>query len=201
MIVFGKQIEARAFISNHRSWKSLSAAAISWESGEHVLAAVLWIPQRRGNGTINGVRFHTDGYIPAATMLMPWDNPEAPSGLHPISLLRSLSALSRQRLTREDSPKLHQSVRGLARSSGITQEQFRRIYLQRPEAAEHELAAAQAHAEGRTPAGHWVRGHWRQQYYASIDQHRATWIEGFPRGDFSRPADDRPRVLIARGEL
>ncbi|MFE0775405.1 hypothetical protein [Streptomyces sp. NPDC058861] len=49
-------------------------------------------------------------------------------------------------------------------------------------------------------AGHWVRGHWREHYYASVDEHRPIWIEGFPRGDFTRPAPARDRLLVARGD-
>ncbi|GAA3087029.1 hypothetical protein GCM10020000_87220 [Streptomyces olivoverticillatus] len=128
-----------------------------------------------------------------------WDAP-ATRGLHNVSLLRSMSALSRQPLTREDSPKIHQSVRGIARRSGLRPEQFRRISLRRPEAAPFELAAARAVAEGRTPAGHWVRGHWRQQRYSTVDEYRPIWIEGFPRGDFSRPSPAGQKLLIARGD-
>lgn len=30
---------------------------------------------------------------------------------------------------------------------------------------------------------HWVRGHWRNQWYASVNEHRAIWINGFAKGD------------------
>ena len=114
--------------------------------------------------------------------------------------MRALSALAKQPMTLEDSPKIHQSVRGVARRARIRPEKFRRITLRRPEAAAHELAAANAIAEGSTPAGHWVRGHWRQQYYATVDEHRTIWIEGFPRGDFTQPPPAGQKLHVAHGD-
>ncbi|WP_275466331.1 hypothetical protein [Streptomyces noursei] len=173
--------------------------AITWACVDDGVNAFTWIRTPAGAYDVNGVTVQVTALFPQLAYFVPWDKP-AHAGTHSVSLLRTLSALSRQPLTREDSPKIHQSVRANARNAKVRPESFRRIALRRPEAATHELAAARAIAEGRTPAGHWVRGHWRNQYYASVDEHRPLWIEGFPRGDFSQQAPAGERLLVARGD-
>lgn len=173
--------------------------AITWACVDDGVNAFTWIRTPAGAYDVNGVTVQVTALFPQLAYFVPWDKP-AHAGTHSVSLLRTLSALSRQPLTREDSPKIHESVRAIARNAKVRPESFRRIALRRPEAAAHELAAARAIAEGRTPAGHWVRGHWRNQYYASVDEHRPLWIEGFPRGDFSQPAPAGERLLVARGD-
>lgn len=68
------------------------------------------------------------------TSELPNDQP-AHAGKRSVSILRSLSALAKQPLTREDSPKIHQSVRASARQAKVRPESFRRIALRRPESA------------------------------------------------------------------
>lgn len=55
----------------------------------------------------------------------------------------------------------------------------RTVSLARPEYAHYESDAA----TGRKVRAHWVRGHWREQWYASEEVHRTLWIEGHMRGD------------------
>lgn len=197
VLLFAKPVPSAAFEWSRPDQPPVSA--ITWASCDNGINAFTWIRQPPGAYEINGVTVQLTALYPHLAYIVPWDAP-ADAGTHGVSMLRALSALARQPLTREDSPKIHQSVRAVARSAKIRQESFRRIALRRPEAAAHELSAARAAAEGRTLAGHWVRGHWREHYYASVDEYRPIWIEGFPRGDFTRPAPARDRLLVARGD-
>ncbi|MEV7839113.1 hypothetical protein [Streptomyces albidoflavus] len=196
-LFFAKPVPSTAFALSLPDQPPVSA--ITWACADGGMNAFTWIRQPPGAYEINGVTVQLAPLFPHLAYFVPWDKP-ADAGRHSVSMLRALSALAKQPLTHEDSPTIHQSVRAIARSARIRQESFRRIALRRPEAAAHELSAARAVAEGRTPAGHWVRGHWRNQYYASVDEHRPVWIEGFPRGDFTQPAAVGERLLIARGD-
>ncbi|MET7622373.1 hypothetical protein [Streptomyces sp. NPDC005408] len=196
-LFFARPVPAAAFASPIPNQPRVSA--ITWACVDDGVSAITWIRHPAGAYYINGVTVQLTTLFPHLAYLVPWDKP-AHAGIHSVSLLRALSALAKQPLTREDSPKIHQSVRAIARSAKIRPESFRRIALRRPEAAAHELSAARAAAEGRTPAGHWVRGHWRNQYYPSVDEHRTIWIEGFPRGDFAQPKPVGERLLIAHGD-
>lgn len=84
-----------------------------------------------------------------------------------------------------------------ARKAGMTDPRVRRLYLQHSEHGAAELDALRAERQG-TPRGHWVRGHWRQQWFPSVQEHRWQWIDGFPRGDFSKGTVAGERILIAR---
>ncbi|MET8977387.1 hypothetical protein ABZX85_17375 [Streptomyces sp. NPDC004539] len=196
-LFFAKPVPSAAFVSSRPDLPPVTA--ITWACVDDGVNAFTWIRQPPGAYDINGITVQLTALFPHLGYFVPWDSP-AHAGTHSISILRALSALARQPLTREDSPKIHQSVRAIARNANIRPESFRRIALRRPEIAAHEVAAARAAAEGRTPAGHWVRGHWRNQYYASIEEHRPLWIDGFPRGDFSQPAPQPNRLLIAHGD-
>ncbi|MFI6688448.1 hypothetical protein [Streptomyces sp. NPDC050485] len=196
-LFFAKPVPAAAFASSRPDQPSVSA--ITWACVDDGVNAFTWIRYPSGTYDVNGVTVQLTGLFPHLAYFVPWDAP-AEAGTHSVSILRALSALAEQPLTREDSPKIHQSVRAIARNAKIRPESFRRIALRRPETAAHELAAVRAAADGRTPAGHWVRGHWRNQYYASVDEHRPIWIEGFPRGDFTQPSPSGDKLLIAHGE-
>ncbi|MBT1189808.1 hypothetical protein HET69_38980 [Streptomyces sp. CJ_13] len=196
-LFFAKPVSAAAFAFPAPDKPMVSA--ITWACVDDGVTTLTWTRQPPGAYEINGVTVQLPALYPHSAYLVPWDVPTQ-AGIHSVSLLRALSALAKQPLTREDSPKIHQSVRTVARSAKIRPESFRRIALRRPETAAHELAAACAASDGRTPAGHWVRGHWRQQYYASVHEHRSIWIEGFPRGDFTQPRSLRDTLLIAHGD-
>ncbi|MET8538645.1 hypothetical protein ABZV67_45075 [Streptomyces sp. NPDC005065] len=196
-LFFAKPVPSAAFACSLPDQPPVSA--ITWACVDDGVNAFTWIRQPPGAYEINGVTVQLTALFPHLAYFVPWDQP-ADAGTHSVSILRALSALAKQPLTREDSPKIHQSVRSIARSAKIRPESFRRIALRRPETAAHELSAARAAAEGRNPAGHWVRGHWRNQYYANVDEHRPIWIEGFPRGDFTQPAPDGERLLVAHGD-
>lgn len=44
-----------------------------------------------------------------------------------------------------------------------------------------------------------VRGHWRRQWYSSIESHRHIWIDPFWRGPEGAPVRGAERVFLARG--
>lgn len=196
-LFFAKPVPSAAFASLLPDQPPVTA--ITWACVDDGVNAFTWIRTPSGAYDVNGVTVQVTALFPQLAYFVPWDKP-AHAGTHSVSILRALSALAKQPLTREDSPKIHQSVRAIARNAKIRPESFRRIALRRPEVAAHELFAARADAEGRTPAGHWVRGHWRNQYYASIDEHRPLWIEGFPRGDFTQRSPVGERLLVAHGD-
>ncbi|MFF3460522.1 hypothetical protein ACFYXH_40865 [Streptomyces sp. NPDC002730] len=196
-LFFAKPVPAEAFGSPTAANAPISA--ITWFCADDGLSSLAWFRRPAAVYDMNAVKVALPGLHPSKPYDLLWDSPAA-HGTHNISLLRALSALAKQPLTNEDTPKIHQSVRGIARRARIRPESFRRIALRRPETASYEVAAARAVAEGRTPAGHWVRGHWRRQYYASINEHRTIWIEGFPRGDFTLPAPIGEKLLIANGD-
>ena len=54
-------------------------------------------------------------------------------------------------------------------------------------------------ATGRKLRSHWVRGHWRQQWYPSIQDHRTIWIDGFIRGDAELGTVTGRKIYVARG--
>lgn len=113
-------------------------------------------------------------------------------------VLVALTALSRTstnvRETRETGSKAAQKV---ARIHRMAEPTVRRLYLNRPESGPTELDALRAARAGR-PRGHWVRGHWRRQWHASIDEHRWHWIDGYPRGDFEKGVVPGQRIQVAR---
>lgn len=82
----------------------------------------------------------------------------------------------------------------------MSEPRVRRVYLRRPEHAAAELEAARDARAGRTVRGHWVAGHWKRQWHASIGEHRWIRIEGYPRGDFDAGEVDIPKARIARGD-
>ncbi|MDF3290172.1 hypothetical protein [Streptomyces silvisoli] len=177
--------------------------AYIWEVGESAVIVTEW-ERRFGPHTLGhlGDAFY-EGLAPASVTVGRFGDKDWSLDWHrqnPLAVLLSLTALSRQPLAHIDVPKVPQQVAGRARRAGVDVQRFRRIRLRQPERAALELQAARDKANGTTRAGHWVRGHWRQQYYPSIDEHQAVWIEGHPRGDFTKPASNAPRILIANGD-
>ncbi len=42
-----------------------------------------------------------------------------------------------------------------------------------------------------------MRGHWKQQWYPSVEEHRPLWVSGYPRGDFTGGVVPGAKVLVA----
>lgn len=71
---------------------------------------------------------------------------------------------------------------------------IRVLSLHNPEHGRYELDAA----TGRKLRAHWVRGHWRNQWYAKTNEHQTIWIDGFVKGDAERGTLTGPKVYVAR---
>ncbi|MGD3109385.1 hypothetical protein [Streptomyces sp. YGL11-2] len=200
MVVFAKPLPEVLHIQGRRS---VRPCAYIWEVSESDVIVTEW---ERGFGprafeSIGKVFYQ--GLGPSAFSRARLGTNDWALNWHrqnPLAVLLSLTALSRQALASVDVPKVPQQVAGRARRAGIDVQRFRRIRLRQPERAALELQAARDKANGTTRAGHWVRGHWRQHYYPSIDEHQPLWIEGHPRGDFTKPVSNTPKVLIANGD-
>lgn len=72
--------------------------------------------------------------------------------------------------------------------------EVRVLSLVNPEHGRYELDAA----TGRKLRAHWVRGHWRNQWYATAQEHKTIWVDGFVRGDASIGTVGGARVYAAR---
>jgi len=113
-------------------------------------------------------------------------------------ILMALTALSRTADSVGETRELaSKAARLRASKAGMPDPRVRRLYLHRPAAGAQELEALRAERQG-SPRGHWVRGHWRNQWYPSIEEHRLRWIDGFPRGDFTQGTVSGERIQIAR---
>lgn len=124
---------------------------------------------------------------------------EQPSEANAGLLLRALSELSRHQVVRVDEQPSSKASRQAARQAGVRDASVRRLYLQRPEEGPAELDALRAERAG-APRAHWVRGHWKKQWYPSIEEHRWLWVHGYARGEGPLPTSQTPGVLIARGK-
>lgn len=114
-------------------------------------------------------------------------------------VLVALTALTRAgSAAAESAERASKAARRRADKAGMPEARVRRLYLNRPESGPAELDALRAHRHG-TPRGHWVRGHWRHQWHPSVAEHRWQWIEGCPRGDFTKGTVTGDRMQVARG--
>lgn len=199
---FGLLILAKPLPTIVRTGSDASAevagSAFTWACREGCALAIEW-ERAHGLYTYEGLGdVFIQGLMPRTFQSVPWDL-ECGPGSTPLSVLRTMTALTRQPLAVSDRPRIGQAVRGLARRSGLDPAAIRRIRLRTPEHGPAELQAAREHHHA-SPQGHWVRGHWRNQSYPSIGEHRAVWIEGYPRGDFSLGTLTGPKALIAASD-
>lgn len=149
----------------------------------------------RPNLLINYTGLRMASYVMGIYGAPPMDQEGAPAGTNRI--LQTFAALCRTPLVRDETTAGSKNARQAARRAGRPEPTIRRVQLRRPEDAEEELAAARAARAGTPPRGHWVRGHWKQQWYASLGEHRTIWISGYPRGDFAAGSVPGQKILIA----
>lgn len=91
-------------------------------------------------------------------------------------ILIALAALTRTAgIVAETSQSASKAARAAAARAKMRNPNVRRLYLMRRESAAAVLDALREHRNG-TPRGHWVRGHRRHQWYASVEEHRWQWI-------------------------
>lgn len=111
-----------------------------------------------------------------------------------LGLLRSIAAIARSAQTRsEETVVEHREKRG-GRVRSIHKETIRTLSLRNPEYGRYELEGA----TGKKLRQHWVRGHWRNQWYAGEQINRRIWIDGFVRGSAELGTVTNERVYVAR---
>lgn len=169
-----------------------STWVIGWERKHPELAALrdgrpAWLATLRPNSAIE---HWLPGLVTRGDITYDHESPM-------LALLHAFAALIRTPTTREETQAPSARTTTSARRHGTPEPMIRRIYLRQPEQGPAELDALRAERHG-TPRGHWVRGHWRNQWYASVEEHRWVWIEGHPRGDWTKGHLRTPKVLIAR---
>lgn len=104
---------------------------------------------------------------------------------HTIALLRSFKAILESQISKEQNAEDvvgEQKTRKKRKASKRKAGDISRITvvsLIDQKHGRHELEAA-THIKMRL---HWVRGHWRNQWYPSVKEHRSIWINGFAKGD------------------
>lgn len=112
-------------------------------------------------------------------------------------LLRSLAAIARSPATSTQEREYEHRRKKNGRVRSIVQAPVRTLSLRRAEHGRYELDAA----SGRGVRQHWVRGHWRQQWYPRLQDRRSIWIDGFIKGDPSLgKVEPRPTVHLAKGD-
>lgn len=121
------------------------------------------------------------------------DEVNSPSYLLTVKLLRSIFAIASSPNTEEKThlvshPLPRKRKRGSTPKRRSTS--VRVVSLRNPEHAQYEHDAA----TGRKLRAHWVRGHWRQQWYATAHEHRTIWVDGFIRGDASLGVVSGPKL-------
>ncbi|GAA4034683.1 hypothetical protein GCM10023063_18550 [Arthrobacter methylotrophus] len=172
------------------------ARALSWhlfDTGEHV-----WLITRFWSEDKNSASHMK---IPGRLALYPGWITHAGVSANPdngvVRLLQAHFALLRSPLTADEpaarDPKITPRTK---RSLG---DNLRRVYLRHPEYARYEADEATAAREGRTPMrAHWVRGHWRNQHYSTLNENRWIWIDGFIKGNPEHGTVSTLKVAVAR---
>lgn len=110
--------------------------------------------------------------------------------------LRSLIAtchLMRQQLAETSTNEPPRSIRRRHERAGLQPPEIRVIRLRRSHRREET-------GESRRDWRHrWiVRGHWRNQWYPSIQAHRPKWIESYPKGPTEAPLLGGEKVYVVK---
>ena len=120
-----------------------------------------------------------------------------PTVARAVALMRSLKAISETPIAKTQMAKNPPLPKHRKRSKmkPIDVSEIRTISLRKPQVAHNEFEAA----TGIKQRAHWVRGHWRNQWYPSYEEHRPLWIEGHPKGDPKLGTVDSATVYLAKG--
>jgi hypothetical protein len=111
-----------------------------------------------------------------------------------LGFLRSIAAIARSPQARADNKVVEHREKKGGRVRSIHKESVRILSLHNPEYGRYELDGA----TGRKLRQHWVRGHWRNQWYAGEQINKTIWIDGFVRGDAAIGTVTGPKVYVAR---
>lgn len=140
---------------------------------------------------------YTVPYGLAISPLYQTDKPLPPDHLIAMALLRSITEISRSQHTRSEVINATGTKGGRDRKSGKNKGRDVRILsLHNPEYGRYELDAA----TGRKLRQHWVRGHWRNQWYRGEQVNKSIWIDGFVRGDAALGTVTGQKVYVARAQ-
>jgi hypothetical protein len=116
------------------------------------------------------------------------------SSEHLIGLLRSISAIARSPHTASEDRKIQQRIKKHGKVKQVVDQKIRVLSLHNPDYGRYELDAA----TGRKLRQHWVRGHWRNQWYPGEQINKTIWIDGFVRGDAAIGTVTGQKVYVAR---
>lgn len=117
-----------------------------------------------------------------------------------LGYLRSIKVIAQSPAT--ESTTAQPKARSKARSKKNKRSQkaaarpteVRVLSLRNAEHGRYELDAA----TGRKVRQHWVRGHWRNQWYPSLEDNRSIWIDGYIKGDASLGTVTGQKVHVGR---
>lgn len=172
-----------------------------WDDGDSLVRAVSWLTVGYDrvfftawseSGTyVDGVRSEVSTYLHAKSFGFLHFGMESDGMLaQSAALLRSIMAISRSEHARRQDvkPLKPRKLRPEYRDVPV-----RRVYLSNPEYGDAELAGAR----GKPHRLHWVRGHWRKQWFPKSEAHRTIWIDGHPRGSKALGTVGGDKVYIA----
>lgn len=111
-----------------------------------------------------------------------------------LGFLRSIAAIARSAQTRSENKVIEHREKKGGRVPNIHKETIRTLSLRNTDYGRYELDAA----TGRKLRQHWVRGHWRNQWYRGEQVNRMIWIDGFVRGDAALGTVTGQKVYVAR---
>lgn len=115
-----------------------------------------------------------------------------------VRLVRSISAIAQSSHTKDETVTVESKKqrKHRERKGKPAPRPVRVLSLHNPEYGRYELDAA----TGRKLRQHWVRGHWRNQWYPKLERNKRIWVDGFVRGDAKLGTVTGPKVYVARGK-
>lgn len=203
----GTPIHADELLSEHGAVFFQDAIDLSdiWEESDAPVRAVSWMTVGFDRVFVtvwsesdlfpNDVRVAVSPYLTAKVFGFIWFGDENTGAVsQEAALIRSITAISRSEHARRQDvrPAKPRKLRPEYRDVPV-----RRLYLSNPEYGEAELASSR----GKPHRLHWVRGHWRRQWFPKHEEHRTLWIDGHPRGNaaLGRVGGEKVYVALAPG--
>lgn len=136
------------------------------------------------------------------------ENAPTPNSVkYAIALLRAVKAIAESPMTQRrdamNDAHTKQRKRKASRRRNLDHEltSLKIVSLRKPEYGQYELDAVTGQTPKTPQRAHWVRGHWRNQWYPSTQAHHTIWIDGFIKGDPSVGDDTAvPTIYVAQGD-
>lgn len=111
-----------------------------------------------------------------------------------LGFLRAIGAIARSPQSRSEDKVIERREKKGGRVRNIRKDTVRALSLRNPDYGRYELDGA----TGRKMRRHWVRGHWRNQWYRGEQINKRIWIDGFIRGDADLGTVTGDKVYAAR---